>query len=512
MAFKPNLEILMVVFVLSFVLFSYSAYASTTTTTTMPTDCNSLCQNKGYNSGRCTNWFGSCISNEINVGNDNCGWFSKCCCSGQQQTTTTVTIPKTTISIPCNDNSYKFKPAAVYEPINTPAGKGGYETNTLSDKLLTNAKTNFVFRGYFWWGHCPEWWPWTVSSQLGGKNVPCTYQGQLQSLSALSSEIKNLKQKNPNLIFAGGITTSHLEPKDTWADGTPIGNDYGNMCAHDSKGKTVDFYGGCIANFSNPKWRQFLIGWANKIVDAGVDAIWFDQICMYEKYRTDASQVSSVNKFMSDCSNNFAEIASAVRSHASQSGKSIYIAFNWNAGSISNLYNNGYENGLELMIKNVDYIMASTNPEDFNKTKPYVLTEDWPTVKKAVGNLPIVTYLDWSGQCDWCQLYRFAQLSKQDQINYLSDVDADTKKNGVIFAYPIWGGSDQMYTDRYDSVRDGTYDTIAKLSNSTVPCSTITSTTTTTTPPTCTGWNYFNLFCWLGSPHNTRETRMWREK
>jgi hypothetical protein len=387
----------------------------------------------------------------------------------------------------CSNNPFpKFEPAAVYEPINAPAGKGGYTTNLLAGSLLANAKTNFVFRGYFWWNQCPGWWPWTVASQVGGNsNIPCTYQGHLQSLSALSDYIKLLKQKNPNLIFAGGITTSHLESKDIWANGTVVGSNYDSMCAHTPKGEIIDFYNGCIANFSNPQWRQFVIGWANKIVDAGVDAIWFDQICMYEKLMMNKG-VGDVDDVLSDCANNFAEIAQAVRLHASQSGRTVLVAFNWNAEGISSLYNKGHGNGLNLLFQNVDYVMASTNPADFNTTAPYVLTEDWPTVKKAVGNLPVITYLDWSGQCDWCQLYKFAQLSKQNQINYLTDVDAGTKKNGIIFAYPMWGGSDQMYTDRYDSVRDGTYDTIAQLSNSTIPCSTTSTTTTISTTSTTT--------------------------
>jgi hypothetical protein len=403
----------------------------------------------------------------------------------------------------CSNNPFpKFEPAVIYEPINTPAGKGGYLTNLLAGSLLANAKTNFVFRGFFWWGHCPNWWPWQSSLLLGGQDFPCTYQGQLNSLNALSDEIKVLKQKNPNLIFAGGMTTSHLESKDTWTNGTPIGLNYDNMCAHDSKGNTIDFFGGCMANFSSSQYRQFIIGWANKIVDSGVDAIWFDQICMYEKYHIGSG---SVDKMLSDCANNFGEIARAVRLHASQSGRSILISFNWNAGGISDLYNGGHEDGVRLLTQNVNYVMASTNPGDFNTTSPYVLTEDWPTVKKAVGNLPIVTYLDWSGSCNWCQLYKFAQLSKQNQINYLSAVDADTKNNEIIFAYPMWGGSDQMTTDRYDSVRDGTYDTIAQLSNSTVPCST-TSTTTTIAiqkdlyDPFPNNDNAYGFYCVLSKP------------
>lgn len=396
---------------------------------------------------------------------------------------TTGSIFPTQESPTCSNNPFhNFEPAVIYEPINTPAGKGGYVTNLLASSLLANAKTNFVFRGFFWWGHCPNWWAWQ-DSQLGGQTFPCTYQGQLKSLDALSDEIKLLKQKNPNLIFAGGITTSHLESKDTWANGTLIGLNYDSMCAHDSQGNTIDFFNGCISNFSSPQYRQFVIGWANKIVDAGVDAIWFDQICMYEKYQIGNV---SVDKILSDCASNFGEIARAVRLHASQSGRTVFVAFNWNAGGISDLYNSGHEDGIQLLLQNVNYVMASTNPGDFNTTAPYVLTEDWPTVKKAVGNLPIVTYLDWSGSCNWCQLYKFAQLSKQNQINYLIAVDADTKKNGIIFAYPIWGGSDQMYPDRYDSVRGGTYDTIAQLSNSTVPCSTTSTTTTSSTTTTTT--------------------------
>jgi len=154
--------------------------------------------------------------------------------------------------------------AVVFEPINAKASDGRNATI-----LLQDMKADFVLRGYFKWGRCLEWYPWV--------GLPCTYQEQLQSLNELSSLISQLKRERPNLIFGGTITFSHLDPKDTYADGTPIGDDWEQMAFRDKKGNLVKFYGGYVADIASPLWRKYLIGWAEKQIDAGVDSFFFDQ-------------------------------------------------------------------------------------------------------------------------------------------------------------------------------------------------------------------------------------------
>jgi len=166
----------------------------------------------------------------------------------------------------------------------------------------------------------------------------------------------------------------------------------------------------------------------------------------------------------------YMQIVNEVRDYAASKNRTVLISFNWNADVIKKV--GAMPNGMKVlktMYNGMDYVIASMNPWDFNTT-PYTLTEDWPGVKSTLAtagiNLPIVTFLDWSGSCDWCPVYKLAHLSKQDQINYLTALDADTKANGILFAYPVWGGGDQLYPSRYDSIKYGTYDAMVELAKS----------------------------------------------
>lgn len=356
---------------------------------------------------------------------------------------------------PTNMSLRDVKVTVYYEPINAKASDGRDAVD-----LLISIKADFILRGYFKWGSCLDWYPWV--------GLRCTYQEHLKSLSELSNLISQLKRERPNLIFGGIITFSHVDPKDTYADGTPIGDDWKQMVFYDKNGKLIDFSGGYVADIASPLWRKWITGWAEKMIDAGVYSFFFDQHFMAAEFKV--KQGADMLSIAIEYEKYYMEIVNEVRAYAASKNRTILISFNWNADGIKKVGSlpNGIKT-LKIMYDGMDYVVASTNPRDFNTTPP-TLTEDWPSVKstlaKASINLPIVTFLDSSGKCDWCQLYKFAQLSKQDQIDYLTVLDADVKANGILFAYPVWGGEDKLVPSRYDSVKYGTYDTIVQLAKS----------------------------------------------
>lgn len=347
------------------------------------------------------------------------------------------------------------KVAAYYEPINAKTSDG----RTALD-LLIPMKTDFILRGYFKWGSCLDWYPWV--------GLRCTYEEHLKSLSELSNLISQLKQERPNLIFGGVITFSHLDPKDMYADGTLIGDDWKQMAFYDKSGNLVDFFGDYVADIASPLWRKWITGWAEKMIDAGVDSFFFDQHFMAAEFKIKegADMLSTAIEY----EKYYMEIVNEVRAYAASKNRTVLISFNWNADGINKVGSlpNGIKT-LKIMYDGMDYVVASTNPRDFNTTPP-TLTEDWPSVKSTLAtasiNLPIVTFLDSSGKCDWCPVYKLAQLPKQDQIDYLTALDADTKANDILFAYHVWGGEDQLYPSRYDSTKYGTYDTMVEFVNS----------------------------------------------
>jgi len=369
----------------------------------------------------------------------------------RKYTGTIITPPPQATNMSLRD----VKVTVYYEPINAKASDGRAAVD-----LLIPMKTDFILRGYFKWGSCLDWYPWV--------GLHCTYQEHLKSLSELSNLISQLKRERPNLIFGGVITFSHVDPKDTYADGTLIGDDWKQMAFYNKNGKLIDFSGGYVADIASPLWRKWITGWAEKMVDAGVDSFFFDQHFMAAEFKI--KQGADMLSTAIEYEKYYMEIVNEVRAYAASKNRTVLISFNWGADVIKKVGSlpNGIKT-LKIMYDEMDYVVASTNPRDFNTTPP-TLTEDWPSVKSTLAaagvNLPIVTFLDSSGKCDWCQLYKFAQLSKQDQINYLTALYDDTKANGILFAYHVWGGEDKLVPSRYDSVKYGTYDAMLEFAKS----------------------------------------------
>jgi len=370
--------------------------------------------------------------------------------------------------------------AAIYEPLNALPNYGRGALTPI--QVLAPMRVDFVLRGYLKWGHCPDWWPYGYS-QLPtwqyGRVLPCNYQGVMQSLNQLSVLIAQLKHDRPNLIFGAAITTAVVDPQDTWPDGTPLSrNDLREMYGYDKKHDTIPFQTGYLMDMNSKTTQRFITGWTEKLIDAGVDSIFFDEIGRYQTLLLTKYGYTNATAMFAQVYASYGGIVNAVKSYAASRGKSILASYNNNADILASA--SFYQIvSPAVVFANVDFVIASLSIHDFGTATPQP-TEDWVSVKNFIRqgvrhDLPIVTFLDWAGTCASCQLYKFAHLSQQQQIHFLQAVQANTKANGVLFAFPVWGGDDQLYPDKYDSVRAGTYDTMVTLSSGSIK---ITSTST----------------------------------
>jgi len=334
------------------------------------------------------------------------------------------------------------KVVAVYSPTSAKASDGRTST-----QLLQGA--NGVMCGFLKWGITPT-----------------------SIYPFLETQISNMKLSMRGLVYQGGIGTEYLLQGDTWADGSAISQSaFNSMLARDASGNPIPFADGYLPDLASSAYRDFLVGWSKKQVDAGVDSMFFDGIYYYANYRIYVMGQNH-DQTLTQYSGYFKVIADQLKSYAGSKGTRVFITLN-----------NGYGGDIKLHPYQ-DFATVSFSPQDFDP--PFTPHENWAQIKadaaQAMGRpVPIVAFIDWAGSLVGTPLSKLASLSSADQVTVLRNLDASTKAAGVFFAYPVYGG-DTVY-GKYDSVKYGTYNTIVALAKGT-PGTTTTATLpgTTTTP------------------------------
>jgi len=328
------------------------------------------------------------------------------------------------------------KVVGLYEPTITTT-YGGHT----AVELLHGMDAGFVMRGFFKWDVTP----------------PSQYD-------ELKASIAELKQAVPELIYEGAVTTAFFVRDDTWADGRPISDsEFSQMVAHDKNGNPLPDPGfpnaGFLGDLASPLYREYLAGWAEKQIDAGVDAMFFDQVYGYAHYRVE-TMGQDLNLVYLDYAGYYKMLVDELKSYAASRGRQFCAARN--SGVLMSVVEGYLQH--PFLLQADDYIHGSFSTDDFSP--PFVPVEDFGKIKadltQAMGReVPIIMFIDWAGRKPGTQLSRFVSLSTEDQITVLRNIDAATKQAGILFAYPVYGG--QTVKGDYDSVKYGTYETIVSL-------------------------------------------------
>lgn len=317
------------------------------------------------------------------------------------------------------------KVVALYQPT-VRSAFGGRE----AADLLPPMQTNLVMRG---------WWKW-------GPGFNAFYD-------QLKASIAQLKQKMPNVIYQGGISASYIVREDTWADGSAISHsDFAKMLARDKSGNPIPWGGdGYLADVASPRYRKYLLGWSQKQIDAGVDSLFLDEVYLAGEMKI----AGGADRYLTyyQYARYVKMLTSSLKSYAASKGRNLLITLN-----CGNAIYFGLRPSVAYRMQ--DYVTVSFNKQDF--VPPFTLREDWTkinaTIREKMGrSVPIVAFIDW-GPDDSTALKLFSNLTRDDQIALLGQLDSATRAAGVLFAYPVF-----IRSPYYDSVREGTYDTIAAL-------------------------------------------------
>ena len=297
-------------------------------------------------------------------------------------------------------------------------------------QLLAGMDADFVMRGWF-------------KSVIESPNWFVTLQ----------NSISELKAARPSIIYEGGISASTIISGDTYADGTAISPaDFSCMQAKDVNGNPITHNAGYLSDLACPAYQTFLTGWCERQIDAGVDALFFDEVYTYAGYKIrqlGADPASTYNQY----EGYFASLVSTLKSYASSKSRSLLVTTN--GGYATRLHPTSYD----VTYQAQDFLTFSIGLNDF--VPPFNLQENWAQLKQTLGlNLPIMAFIDFSNPGQDTAMTRFAKLSTQDQITVLKEIDAATRAAGVLFAYPIF------LAHAYDATAAGTYDTIVSLARS----------------------------------------------
>ncbi len=306
--------------------------------------------------------------------------------------------------------------------------------------ILEETHTDIIFRAYFRGYH---------------RNLdPRDY-------SKLAGTIRAIKTKLPWVQVMGGISCSAIYyPGDYWPNLTRISAETARqmlwVLPNGSLGHHSSFPWP-ILDLSKPLTRQFIEAYAYRFIDAGIDSLFFDEVDLI----LNIAPRYGLNVTRQPYLEAWTEIVHAVKDYARRSrGRDVLVTLN-----------SGYVNSIGEPSAEIwpgqDFITVSFNP---NTIKSQSNQDDWQgfkrQIEKTYGHLmPIMAFIDWGvGETP---LSIFASLSGSKQIALLKLLHDVSAREGLLFVYPLRGGtisgSAVNYQNTYDARKQGTLSTIVQL-------------------------------------------------
>ena len=324
--------------------------------------------------------------------------------------------------------------------------------------ILKETKVDFVFRGFFKWAPFP-----VKCSQFQQPDMVQMCERRGNSYELLENTLSKIKEELPSVIFCLGVSAGMIGQKPARVEWNPktgecveqpelwtMATDPGKWGISWSKERfqyeysksfhriprdldydlfdwqTPDAY---CPDITNPLYQELLVSWAQGLIDAGADAIEVDLLFMQAKWlksiTRDENHPAVKESYEAAC-----KIVDEIHKYGRLQGKHIYVG-SWPAPSFN--------------YPPPDFDFIVTSPER-REVKEMILDEakwdrELTAIKNKYGNITVFTFLDTMATTN-SQLGIFSQeLSSEEQMKFLKIADDFFNGKGVIFIYPVHGGS-----------------------------------------------------------------------
>lgn len=397
-------------------------------------------------------------------------------------------MPTPTAPSPARLELPQVKVACEYD--NVASGDASSATAERIINALKETKVDFVFRGFFKWAPCP-----VKCSQFQQPDMVRQCENSGSSYELLENALSKIKEELPSVIFCLGVSAGRMgekpariewnpktgeciEQPELWAMATDPGKwgidmskerfqyEYSKSFHRIPKDLDYDHFDwqtpdAYCPDITNPRYQELLVSWAQGLIDAGADAIEVDLLFMQAKWLKsithDENHPAVKESYEAAC-----KIVDEIHKYGRLQGKDIYVG-SWPVLSFN------------YPAPDFDFVVTSPERREVNSM---ILDEakwdrELAAIKNKHGNITVFTFLDTMATTD-SQMGIFSQrLSSEEQMKFLKIADDFFEGKGVIFVYPVHGGSmgrdatilSYGYSALYDSKAPEfqTHDTIKEL-------------------------------------------------
>lgn len=346
--------------------------------------------------------------------------------------------------------------------------------------LLKETKTDFIFRGWWRWSPCPEspdvteippgYPEWYLGYTKKRAKEGYTYQQLREAINAI-------KKDNPDVIFCGAIpaqritisawnpiTEEFIEYPETWEMaldpekwGIPESKeDFQKRFAiwhgwleegEEYDPKQVSSY---YPDITNERFQKLFLGWAEKQIDCGADAIWIDML--FEQTKRFARGTNDTNHpAVKESFEAASKMVDEIHKYGESKGKHIYVG-SWGSSII-----------YPYPQPDLDFITASPSSKEvylmeLNETYWDIVTT---AVKEKLGDIPFFVFIDWAVSTKDPLGVFSHYLTPEEQREFLGTADEFFQEKGINFIYPVHGGWMGYDTKIFSFGKSSFYDSLA---------------------------------------------------
>jgi hypothetical protein len=325
--------------------------------------------------------------------------------------------------------------------------------------IVEETDADLVLRAFFRWEVVPE----SADAAIPGYSASYVKQkiGAGYSYEQYTEAIKAIKARKPDTLIIGAIAAqrlNQLEVDDVTGEsfsqeqtfdmaldpqefGIRLSKEEGQSRAaqllHWSDKSPAYF-----PDITNEDYQSLLVSRAKKQIDLGADGIWvdmlFSQASLLQTLSADESQV----KASYDAA---AKIVDEIHAYGyAKYDKRIYV------GTWSSFTDFPYPP------PDVDFVTATPKSEEITGGLD---EKRWASIKNEAGDAPVFAFIDWTAE--GAPMDVFSQdLTPEQQREFLKTADAFFTERGMIFAYPVHGGTFPQTSERLSFGKYGVYDSI----------------------------------------------------